>query len=147
MIADEKLYAEEFAVDTFNLLLRDDLIEDCSKWGFELEVLDYNNIILGKFQFEDIVFDIILDAINANIIIKQDQLIVFVDNFSGLTDRVSYWIGSNGIVTEFEYIYMFCNLLKEFRLDMQYWVHRALGLTSWFGSKDNLPWQEIVIIK
>ena len=147
MIAEEKLYSEEFAIDTFNLLLRNDLIDDCAKWGFNLDFLDYNNIVLGRFQFDAVVFEILLDAINAKIIIKQDQLIIFTDNFSGLTDRVSYLIGIDGIVTEFEYINMFCNLLRYFRLDMQYWVHRALGVNVWFGSRDMLPWQEITIIK
>ena len=116
MIKATKDYTEQFAKEVFQSEMQKYVIEDCRSLGFEPDFKDLNNVLLANFRFDGHNIAVSMDAINAEIKVKRGNKILWQTNFAGLTDHYLFLIGSDGIATEHEYGYVFCDLYNHMGL-------------------------------
>ena len=129
MIKKEKLYTEEFAKEVFEQALKNDLVEECRAFGFEPDLTDLNDILIAKFNYGGKECSITMDAINAEIAVRVGDK-KEVDDFAGLTDHYLFAIGSDGIVAEADYAYVFCDMLNHLTHGVGPWVLQAIAIAD-----------------
>ena len=147
MIKENKQYSEEFATETFNAYLKDSVTEDCRELGFEPDFSNLNEIVLGRFLYGGKECSVTMDAVNAEVTVtagKDSE----VDVFAGLTDHFLFRIGRNGIETEAEYGYIFCDIYNHLIYGLGPWIMHAIAIAN--GSDEAefnpIPYDEIEIM-
>ncbi len=141
MILENKCYSEEFAVNTFNTTLKEDVINDCKASGFAPNFDDLNHVILGSFIYHNDNYRLEMDVINASIHGFKNEEEVMNYNFAGLTDHYLFIIGKDGIVDESEYGYVFCDMYNHIGFGMSFWIADLIDVDVL-----NIPRSEIEIL-
>ena len=142
MIKETKHYSEDFAKNLFNRGLKADVISDCHAYGFEPDFSDLNSIVLAQFDYKGNSYSVFMDAINAEIKLQDNANSErsFTNNFAGLTDNFFFALGDDGIVDEWDYAYVFCEIYNHLIYGLPIWVSDLIEVVSF-----TIPWDQLDI--